>query len=177
VTLHEHTGSQRGAVLLLALVLMAVITVVAASVVRFSVSGMRVAVNEELKSDAHQNVQSLVDAVLAVPQNLMVDAPVNATNCVNGISGCTTNTLVLRDNAGNVVTSGNLAASGSTVRVRRIAPDLSTPPRNTGYSAVRFQAAFLQVESGYDGTEAGWGRAELSEGVTAIVPMYSNGGG
>jgi Tfp pilus assembly protein PilX len=173
--LNAAARAEQGAVLLIALVLMGIITIVAASVVRFSVSGMRVAVNEELRSDAFQNAQSLVDAVLAVPQNLMIDQPVGATNCVAGISGCTSNALVLHDNTGATVTAANLTDSGSMVQVRRIAPDVSTPPRGTGYSVVRFQASFLQIESGYDGTSAGWGRAQLSEGVTAIVPMYTNG--
>lgn len=164
--------SQRGAVLLVALVLMALVTVLAASLVRFSMSGVRLAVSEELRSDAFQNAQSLVDAAMAAPQNLMVTGRIGDTNCVAGVTGCTTNTLALRDNAGNLVTSANLADSGSSVRVRRIAPEVSTPPRATGYSAVRFEASFLQVESGYDGTSGGWGRAEVSEGVTAIVPRY-----
>lgn len=165
-------GTERGAVLLVALVLMAVITVLAASIVRFSLSGLRVAVNEELRSDAFQNAQSLVDATLAVPQNLLINSAVGSTNCVSGVSGCTTNTLVLHDNAGNVVTSSNLADSGSSIRVRRIAPDVATPPRNTGYSAVKFEASFLEVDGGYDGTAGGWGKAHVSEGVTAIVPNY-----
>lgn len=164
--------AQRGAVLLVALVLMAVITVLAASIVRFSLSGIRMAVSEELRSDAFQNAQSLVDAAMAAPQNLLVTGQVGDTNCVAGVSGCTANTLVLRDDAGNPVTSANLADSGSSVRVRRIAPDTSTPPRSTGYSAVRFEASYLQVESGYDGTSGGWGKAGISEGVTAIMPKY-----
>jgi Tfp pilus assembly protein PilX len=164
----------RGTALLVALVLMGLITLMAASVVRFSMSGLRVAVNEELRSDAFQNAQSLVDAALAVPQNLNVETGLDETNCVTGVTGCNYNTLVLRDNAGAAVTASALAASGSAIRTRRVGPEISTPPRNTGYSAVRFQAAFLQVESLYDGSDGGWGRATLNEGVTVIVPMLGN---
>lgn len=164
--------AEQGAALLMALVLMALLTVVAASTLRFSASGLRVAVNEELRSDAFQNAQSLVDAVLAVPGNLMITSAVDQTNCVAGISGCDANLLVLRDGGGAVVTAGQLANSGSAVRVRRISPEVSTPPRNTGYSAVRFQASYLQVEGRYDGTAAGWGQAGLNEGVTVIVPIH-----
>lgn len=164
--------NQRGAALLTALVLMALLTVVAASTLRFSSSGLRMAVNEELRSDAFQNAQSLVDAALAVPGNLMVTLGVGETNCVAGVSGCDDSTLVLRDGSGVEVTASQLAASGSAIQVRRINPDVSTPPRNTGYSAVRFQASFLQVESAYDGTAGGWGQASVNEGVTVIVPVY-----
>jgi Tfp pilus assembly protein PilX len=162
---------QGGATLLIALVLVTLLTVGAAATLRFSTSGLRVAVNEELRADAFQRAQSLIDGVLAVPQNLMATAAVGASNCVNGVSGCTHNTLVLRDYAGQPVTASQLDGWDSRVLLRRIAPELSTPPRNTGYSAVRFQAAFLQVESGYDGTAAGWGRATLNEGVAVIVPQ------
>ena len=166
---------ERGAALLVALVVMAVLSVLAASVVRFSIAGLRVAVNEELRADAFQRAQSLVDMALAVPQNLMIDGAVGDTNCVNGVSGCTRNTLTLYyATGGSAVTAGELASNGDSIRVTRIGPETSTPPRGTGYSAIRFQAGYLEVESGYDGVDAGWGQAALTEGVTAIVPQYGN---
>ena len=166
----RHT--QGGATLLIALVLMALLTVGAAATLRFTTSGLRVAVNEELRSDAFQRAQSLVDGVLAVPGNLNLEAAIDETNCVAGIAGCTYSTLVLRDYAGANVTATQLASWDSRVLLRRIGPETSTPPRSTGYSAVRFESAFLQVESGYDGTADGWGRAALNEGIAVIVPQY-----
>ena len=157
-----------GAVLLIALILMAVLTVVATSTLRFSTFGLRVAVNEELRSDSLQRSQSLIDDVLAGPANLTVNNAVGDTNCVAGVSGCTRNTLVLQP--GTTTTIFQTDASGS-VQVRRIGPEVATPPRATGYSAVRFQAGFLQVESSYDGTAAGWGKAATVEGVTIVVPQ------
>ena len=164
--------AQGGATLLIALVLITLLTVGAAATLRFTTSGLRVAVNEELRSDAFQRAQSLVDGVVAVSGNLNLEAAIDETNCVAGIGGCTYNTLVLRDYAGANVTATQLASWDSRVLLRRIAPETSTPPRSTGYSAVRFEAAFLQVESGYDGTADGWGRAALTEGVALIVPQY-----
>lgn len=164
---------QRGAALLMALIVMAVVSVLAASVVRFSIAGLRVAINEELRADASQRAQSLVDMALAVPANLMVTGQVGDTNCVDGVSGCTQNTLRLYYAAGgSAVTDDELASNGDTIRVRRIGPEASTPPRGTGYSAIRFQAGYLELEGGYDGVDAGWGRATLTEGVTVIVPQY-----
>lgn len=165
--------AQRGAALLVALIVMALLSVLAASVVRFSIAGLRVAVNEELRTDAFQRAQSLVDMALAVPANLMVTGQVGDTNCVDGVAGCTRNTLLLYyAEGGAAVTDDELASNGDSIRVRRIGPEASTPPRGTGYSAIRFQAGFLELESGYDGVDAGWGRAALNEGVTVIVPQY-----
>lgn len=162
---------EAGATLLIALILMALVTIGAAATLRFSASGLRVAVNEELRSDAFQRAQSLVDGVLAQPQNLMVTLALDQTNCVAGVSGCDQNSLLLRDYAGAAVTSTQLSSWDSEVLLRRVGPETSTPPRATGYSAVRFQAAYLQAESRYDGTADGWGQAALNEGVTVIVPM------
>lgn len=167
------SGVQRGAALLVALIVMAVLSVLAASVVRFSIAGLRVAVNEELRTDAFQRAQSLVDMTLSVPQNLMIDGLVGETNCVAGVSGCTRNTLQLFYAIGGAaVTAAQLDSNGDAIRLTRIGPEVSTPPRGTGYSAIRFQAGYLEVESGYDGVDAGWGRAALNEGVTVIVPQY-----
>jgi Tfp pilus assembly protein PilX len=161
---------QGGATLLIALVLMALLTLGAAATLRFSTSGLRVAVNEELRADALQKAQSLVDAVLAVPANLALTTAVDETNCVAGVEGCSHNTLVLSD--ASALRIFERADSSGSVRVRRLGPDASTPPRGVGYSAVRFQASFLQVESGYDGTAGGWGSAAVTEGVAVIIPQY-----
>jgi Tfp pilus assembly protein PilX len=161
-------ASERGAVLLIALILMALLTVVATSTLRLSTFGLRMAVGEELRSDSLQRAQSLVDDVMASPANLMITNHVGDTNCVTGVSGCTANTLVLK--AGSTSTIFQAQSSGS-VQVRRIGPEYSTPPRLTGYSAVKFEASYLQVESSYDGTAAGWGKASTTEGVAVIVPQ------
>jgi len=165
--------AEEGAALLVALIVMAVLSVLAASVVRFSIAGLRIAVNEELRTDAFQRAQSLVDMALSVPQNLMIDTAVGETNCVAGVSGCTRSTLQLYYAIGGAaVTSAQLESNGDSIRLTRIGPEVSAPPRGTGYSAIRFQASYLEVESGYDGVDAGWGRAAMNEGVTVIVPQY-----
>lgn len=161
---------ERGATLLIALVLMTLLTIGAAATLRFSTSGLRVAVNEELRSDALQSAQSLVDAVLVVPANLALTYGVEETNCVAGVSGCDHNTLVF-DTAKATTIFSRSDSIGSIV-VRRLNPAASTPPRGAGYSAVRFQASFLQVESSYDGTAGGWGLAAVNEGIAVVVPYY-----
>ena len=158
---------QHGAVLLIALILMAVLTMVATSTLRFSAFGLRIAVNEEVRSDSLQRAQSLIDDALASPQNLNITSRVGDTNCVAGVSGCTTNTLLLTSGSTTAIFQPDTIGS---IQVRRIGPEVSTPPRNTGYSAVHFEASFLQVEGSYDGTGAGWGKAATNEGVTVIVP-------
>src|SRR5689334_21943233 len=112
---------ERGAALLVALVVMALLSVLAASVMRFSIAGLRVAVNEELRTDAFQRAQSLVDMTLAVPANLMINGAVGDTNCVASVSGCTRNTLTLYyATGGSAVTATDLASNGDSIRLTRI---------------------------------------------------------
>lgn len=163
----------RGAALLVALIVMVVLSVLAASVVRLSIAGLRAAVNEELRTDAFQRAQSLIDMTLSVPGNLLIEGQVGEVNCIAGDSGCARHTLKVHYTlGGTAATLDQMESYGDSVRVTRIGPESSAPPRGTGYSAVRFQAAYLEVESGYDGVDAGWGQAELNEGVTVIVPQY-----
>ena len=168
-----------GATLLIALVLMALVTIGAAATLRFSVAGLRVAVNEELRSDAIQQAQSLIDTVLSAPANLTLALPIDGANCVSGVTDCNgdgtqdsydQNTLSVATASTDSIFSRE--HSTGSILVRRLNPDASTPPRATGYSAVRFQASFLQVEASYDGTAGGWGQSTLTEGVAVIVPHY-----
>jgi hypothetical protein len=161
-------ASQRGATLFVALVLLLLVSILAASSVRSSMAGLRSAVAEQLRAEALQKAQSLVDAVLGAPANTAVTAAAGDLNCLPNVPGCTRNSLQLVD------APEDPEAAGISVKVRRIEPRpgvlLAAPPRGTGYSAVKFQAAHFQVESRYDETSAGHGRAELSEGAVVIVP-------
>lgn len=161
-----------GATLLIALVLMALLTIGAAATLRFSTAGLRVAVNEELRSDALQSAQSLVDAILVVPANLGLTYGIGETNCVAGVTDpdCDHQTLVF--DSSKAATIFERTDSTGSIIVRRLSPAASTPPRGAGYSAVRFQASFLQVESSYDGTAGGWGHAAVNEGVAVVIPYY-----
>lgn len=169
---------QHGATLLVALILITLLTVGAAATLRFTTSGLRVAVNEELRSDALQSAQSMVDAVLASPANLTLTYGVGEANCITGVADCNGDGTAAGDHNLLVLDSTDAARifaradSSGAIRMRRLGPEASTPPRGVGYSAVRFQSSFLQVESSYDGTAGGWGRAAVTEGIAVIVPQY-----
>lgn len=160
---------QSGAALLVALVVLMLMTILAVSGVRMSISGLRSAVNEELRVDAFHRAQSLVDGTLSVPANTAVVGVANEFNCLPAMDGCARNELALPDMP--VEAYAGLVDSGVAVAVQRLAPEQAPPPRVAGYSAVRFQAAAMEVRSRYDETSSGLGRAELTEGVSVIVPV------
>lgn len=154
---------ERGVALFVALVMLVLMTALALTGFRLSMGSMRNAVGEELRVDAFQNAQSLIDMTLAVPGNTAVTGPVDRANCLPGVTDadCYANT---------VSTPVGMGGAGISVKVRRLAPEYSPPPRGTGYSAVKFTAAQMQIESSYDATAYGWGRDQLQEGVAVVVP-------
>ena len=156
---------QSGAALFVSLVMLVLMTALTMSAMRFSMVGLRSAVNEELRVDAFQNAQSLIDLTLAVAANTAVTGAVGLANCLPGVTDadCERSTLS--------TPSTSIDLTTTSIKVRRLAPDLAPPPRGTGFSAVKFQGAQMQVESRYDGTAAGWGRDQLQEGVAVIVPV------
>lgn len=160
---------QAGAVLLISLVVIMLITVLAVTGVRMSIGGLRGAVNEELRVDAMHRAQSLVDGILAIPGNTAVVGTANELNCLPTMAGCARNNLSLPDMAPDGYEP--LVLSGTTVAVQRLAPEQAPPPRVAGYSAVKFQSAAMEVQTRYDETSSGWGQAALTEGVSVIVPM------
>lgn len=162
--------AQRGAALLVGLALLLVVTILATSSVRFSMNSLRGAVNEELRVDAFHRAQSLIDATLTRTGNTAVIGKAGDTNCLPAMSGCNRNTLTLPEATDEML--AELSASEVAVTVRRLGPEFLPPPRTSGYSAVKFRSAHLQVESRYDQTADGYGRAELAEGVAVVVPFH-----
>lgn len=155
--------------MLVALVVLTLITLLAVSGVRLSMGGLRGAVNEELRVDASHRAQSLIEGTLAIADNTAVAGAVDELNCLPAMTSCARNDLLLPDTAAEAYPL--LVASGTTVAVQRLAPEQAPPPRTVGYSAVKFQAAVMEVQSRYDETSAGWGRAALDEGLVVILPM------
>lgn len=164
---------QRGVALMISLVMLVVITLVALTAIRFSTVGLRTAVNEELRVDAFEQAQSLVDAIMGVDENFDTTLALDQTNCVAGTSGCARTTLVVPEPYLSKLTSGEMR----TV-VRRIAPESGPMPRGVGESsAVILQGSYFQVESDYNPLTSTFdstrGRAQLIEGVGK--PIYAAG--
>lgn len=159
---------ERGAALLIGLLLLLLVSVLATAGVRLSVSSVRGAVNEQLRSDAFQRAQNLVDGALAQAANTTLRSRPGERNCLPGDSAaeCAQHALRL-DPAPR---TEDVAGGAIRVRIARLDPELTAPPRGTGYSAVRFQAGQLEVEAQYDQVAQGWGRAAVREGVAVIVP-------
>lgn len=167
-TTKGKASRQRGAALLIAMLVLLMMSVATLTAVRFSSLGVKMSANEELAVEAFQNAQSVVDATLANPNNIRVVGGAGERFCTAGIADCNTSyTLSLADN----LFASEIAAERVKVEVERLAPDLGLPPRASGSSLSKFKAARFKVEGIYDGADLGLGRDEVDQGVLILVPV------
>lgn len=154
---------QRGAALAVALILLVVLTLLALSGARLSAMELRMAANDELRVAAFEAAQSLVDGTLRSFGNTPVLAE-GVTVCARPAAGCTeVRAFTLPPSMAR-----DLAAEHANVVIRGIPPLAADPPVGTGYSADKFDAAFLQVEGQYDQNTLGFGQAQVNEGIAIV---------
>lgn len=159
------SAPQRGSVLVISLVFLAVLTLAAITTMRTSTLGMRMAGNEETRVSSFEMAQSIVDEVVGNPDNIIVSGDVGFINCTSNVAGC---------NATTVVVDSNLLPASKTnyaqVVVERIAPALTPAPRGINSSADAFFAARFEVDTTYDGTSSNEGKVGIVQGVLVLVP-------
>lgn len=154
---------QSGAALVVALILLAVITLLGVTSMRTSIMEQKMASNEQLRMEAFQIAQSIVDDVVAEKSHFPVNGTEGYTNCTTGLSDC---------NAYNITLSGDYAAYPGelSASVERIQPNLTLPPRAIETSLDKFSAAVFQVTGRYDGAAEGLGSAEIVQAYLLLVP-------
>ncbi len=158
-------GRERGSILLVALIFLAILTFAAATTMRTSTMGMRMAGNEQTRVNTLQLAQSIVDEVVTNPDNVVVSGDTGYINCTANVDDCTANTVAISQ---DIVATAD--ASKASVIVERLAPALTPAPRGINSSADAFFAARFQVDATYDGTADNEGRAGVVQGVIVLVP-------
>jgi type II secretory pathway pseudopilin PulG len=155
-----NRSKQSGVALAVALSILLVLTVLTVTGMRGSILEQKMARNEQARMEAFEQAQSLIDAVIAIPGNLIVTQGVGYANCTEMRAGCNTDSITLPN---------DLDTEEAFVRVTRIAPELSEPPPGTGMSAANFDAAHFMVEATYDGTDIKQGMASIVQGTIVLV--------
>lgn len=160
-------GTQRGGVLLVALVFLVVLGLFGLSSMQSSRLQLRMASNEEVRVNAHQAAQALVDAVAGTPDMTPVIGGAGYTLCTPGQSACDQESLFMPDgDLSDEVDNGYLY--GTAVMT---APTNSPPPRGLGFSADKFTSTAFQVEATYDRADDGLGRADVTAGLIILTPI------
>lgn len=160
---------QSGAALAVSLVLLVVITLLGIAAMRSSALELTMAGNQQLRMEAVERAQSIVDAVHNNGSAFVVSDSSGYTNCTNnvplnadGTDPCHERSLVLP--------TSMFTTTVDMAKVIREDPPVIAPPRGLGTSIVAFDAAPFSIEASYDERANGAGRAEVVQGSIVLVP-------
>lgn len=159
--------SQSGAILVIAMVFVGVITLLSMSSMRGSTTGIHLAQNEEARFAGIQEAQALTEAIIGDPATTPVIGGAGFSICTVGVADCDRYDIVLPAYLENEVALGHLRA-----RIERLSPPTKPPPRAVESSIDKFSAASFQVTATYDRSAEGLGRVELAEGIIVLVPNF-----
>jgi type IV pilus assembly PilX-like protein len=168
---------QCGAALIVALLILVVITVLSIAAMRNSTMQLRMASNEQLRTEAFQTAQAAVDYVIAIRSDPV--SPVDSFPVIGGAGYtiCTTNyvpactyTEYSVTLSGGVFPVDSLGNKINQVKIERLSPDLRPPPRGTETSLDKYDVAAFSVDSRFDRSAEGMGKSELIQGFIVLVP-------
>lgn len=159
---------QRGAILVLALIMLVAISLLTVSSVRSSQIGLHMSLNEESRVVAEQSAQAMADYIVSDPVTTPVTGGAGFTVCTPGEPNCNLNNLPIA----NPSLAAAVAANHMSARVQRMAPEFRPPPRIVGSSIDKFTTATFSVTSTFDRSNEALGRQTIVEGVTVLVPLY-----
>ena len=165
--LHNHSRCalprrQHGVALIVALIILAGVTLISMAGVGQSAMELRMARNLDTAGNAFQTAESVVDVILqnadtTLPTSgpLLVPTDVTAT-----LPGTTTANTVFYSSGGETITA---------VAVRML--DCAPPPRaRTGSSITAFSAFAYEIIADVNRNETGNGRAGISQGYVTLGP-------
>lgn len=157
--------SQTGTALVIALVMLAAITLLAVAAVQTSVMEMRMANSDEMRMQSFQGADSAVDFVIrdfATYQRILGNAN---TVCVNktGDSTCA---------GGNLIESEPIYETADllTVNLTKLGECLPPPRIKSGSSVKEFTRFDYVIDSELDRTAQGGGKTHLWRGYMQISP-------
>ena len=162
-TNHHSATNQRGAVMIVTLVLLVVLGVMALTSMRTSKLELRMAGNEEIRANAHQIAQALSDAIIATPTMTPVIGDIGFVLCTPGQPNCGLTSLFMP--AGPLAPEVDAGHLSATAQLTAIGP----PPPFTNSSADAFLANTYQVTTTYDRTDEGLGRAAITQGLVVLT--------
>jgi Flp pilus assembly protein TadG len=160
--IQKTRSKQRGAVMMVTLVFLVVLGIMALTSMQSSKLELRMAGNEAVRATAHQISQALIDAIIATPAMTPVIGNIGFTLCTPGQPGCNLPSLFMPGVLAVDVANGDLMATAQLV-------EIGPPPPGTGYSADDFVGNYFTVQSTYDRSDEGLGRAAITQGIIILT--------
>lgn len=169
----------RGAVLPLALIFMVLIVILGLGAMRGTRTAMRLAMNDEVRIEAHENAQSLIEAVLARPdQNFSLSLPAGTQHrCFPAGLAADAPPLRAPFSCGPQIPAPELPADLTAHAYVEVYRESIGGQPTVGVNAVpgtgdsyQFRFARYRVTAGYERGAEGQGSAEVSQGVNIKLP-------
>lgn len=164
--------SSRGAVLLIALIFMLLLSVIAATVLQSAILQLRMAGNDQFVEEALHQAQAIAGELSLNPDNFLLTGDVGDANCPPGPQdpGCDHNQLQV---PASVPAQDAYALD---YRVVRQEPLLwkGFPLREAEHvasSSTGFDAALFEIDVQLDGSGNGLGSAHVVQGMVVRVPV------
>lgn len=186
LTCPNTPARQHGIALATALIFMVVITILGLVAVRSSTTELRLAHNAQVRVEALQAAQAVVDSVISNPANLPVSADPDFLLCYDsGANGshkaCPSehaglvlatpqNLTVASAPAGECDPQASLFQSGVYAEARRLPPEDVPVPGAFLTSMDKFHMAAFSVRGQYACGNTGLGSADIEQGVLKLVP-------
>lgn len=169
---NTQNSRQRGAVLVVGLIVLLLVTLIGFGSIRSNVMELRMAYNAEIKNAAFHQAQAGLDYLLAHPELLPVRGAAGYTYCTASLSGgrqpcrtvwypCNETTLDLPDPLNDVATGSS--ALQMTLGIGGV-------PRGFATSGRLFDAVAFTAQSCYDNTINGQGDSAINVGVVILTP-------
>ena len=171
----ENRKGSRGAVLLLAMVFLVLLTLVATTVMKTSIQEFQMAGNAQFREDAFQQAQAIVSEINTDLDNFPITGDIGYTICTSGDTDSACNgTNVTHDLASDTVPTG-VAVNYQVVRQGPLFIE-GLPFRqaqSSASSAPAFDTAVFEVSANVDGNAARLGSASVVSGVAIRVASSS----
>ena len=169
MTVPTH-ASQRGAALLISLIVMSIILLLVTSATRYTMASLKMSLNDEIRVSTREWTQAVMDGAISIPANFPMDTLADHANCsatypADEHSPCDSFSARLPAEV-----MAHLGQSQAHFRAERLAPDLTPPPRGLGTSLRAFGVARYELEAVLDRRDDGLGHARIREGLIVILP-------
>lgn len=169
--------TQRGAVLLLAMIFLLLLAIISGTVIQTSILEFQMAGNDQFREEAFQKAQAVASSLAEDPNNFPVSGGVGYRVCQTGYDDsddaaedkCNLKNITLKTSVAAVPAGVSL-----TYDVRREGPLFleNLPFRQSQddvSSSKAFDAAIFEVNVNVDGSAARLGNAGISQGVARLV--------
>lgn len=162
-TLTLNNPKQRGAVLVVSLILLVGVTLVSLSSLHTGLLEIVMSGNEEARTTAFQRAQSGVESLIADDSNFTVVGSVGDTDCTATMSGETCNQT-------NLSFPSEFDVNQHWAKIERLNPEFACPPRMFATSCDIFQVAHFSTDSRFTDVATRGGRSEIVQGFMVMVP-------